>query len=480
MRLLSARLPIVLLSAWGLLAQTAPPPLVQLRPIVSDSRGQRLNDLTAADFKITDQGKPQTIYLFRRPAPPDPPMGPREYSNRSNGVPLHVTAILFDLMSESEGNRIDTWHLLAKSVPQVEPAGLLYFYLLDVNGDVMPVHGIGSEADDNANWRQTFAGDLDKAMDAANRVRRAGIDREERAKKTYVGLETLAKQLATAPGRRDIVWITSRMPVITNSLRCTGDWVDCGLYVAHTAVTLESADVAVNPTSFSGVVDPYASYDLEQMALLTGGRTFFGPPLQEVLLQLARNSDGAYEIAYAPDAQNWNNKFHRVHLTCERKGVKLQVKERYYALPDSRSPKERQEEALQAVYKRTSDTRDVGLRVKVSPVANGIHLDIHIDAADILLRERDGRFSGAMTILFSDRPATEQAEDRGLEFRPIREPVASTATLDVTKDEYNLLMRNGIIPISQDHAIAPAVERVRVIVFDWNTGRSGSVTFPVR
>ena len=250
--------------------------------------------------------------------------------------------------------------------------------------------------------------------------------------------------------------------------------------MAHTAVTLESADVAVNPTSFSGVVDPYASYDLEQMALLTGGRSFFGPPLQEVLLQLGRNSDRAYEIAYAPDAQNWNNKFHRVHVTCERKGVKLQVKERYYALPDSRSPKERQEEALQAVYNRTSDTRDVGLPVKVSPVANGVHLDIHIDAADILLRERDGRFSGAMTILFSDRPAAEQAEDRGPEFRPIREPIASTATLDVTKDEYNLLMRNGIIPISQDHAIAPAVERVRVIVFDWNTGRSGSVTFPVR
>jgi VWFA-related protein len=479
MRLISARLPILLLSACGLLAQTAPPPLVLLRPIVSDTRGQPLNDLTAADFKITDQDKAQTIYFFRRPAPPNPPMGPREYSNRPNGVPPHATAILFDLMSDSEANWVDTWRLLTKSVPQVEPGGLLYFYLLDPNGELVPVHGFGSEAGGNTNWQQTFKGDLDKAMDAANRVTRAGIDREDRAKKTYVGVETLARQLASLPGRKDIVWITSRMPVITNSLRCKGDWVDCGLYVAHSAVTLEGAGVAVNPASFSGVVDPYASYDLEQMALLTGGRTFFGPPLQEVLRQLAGNSNGVYEIAYAPDAQNWDNKFHRVHVTCERKGVKLQVKERYYALPDSRSAKERQQEALQSAYNRPSDTSDIGLRVKVSPAANGVHLEIRIDAPDILLRERDGRFLGAMTILLSDRGAAEQAENRGLQFRPIGEPVASTATLDLTKDEYDQLMRNGIIPISQDQAIAPAAERMRVIVFDQNTDRSGSVTFSV-
>ena len=140
----AARLPIVLLSACALLAQTAPPPLVQLRPIVLDSQGQPLDDLTANDFKITDQGRPQTIYFFRRPVGPHAPPGPGEYSNRSGAPPRHVTAMLFDLMNESESNRVYTWHLLAKSVPQVEPGGLLYFYLLDLNGDLVTVHGAGS------------------------------------------------------------------------------------------------------------------------------------------------------------------------------------------------------------------------------------------------------------------------------------------------------------------------------------------------
>jgi VWFA-related protein len=481
MKLTLAKLPFLLLSACALSAQTAPPLLVQLRPIVLDSHGQPVHDLTADDFKITDQGRPQAIYFFRRPAASNAPPVRGEYSNRSSGAPQRVTAILFDLMNEAAPNRVDTWHLLAKSVPQVEPGGLLYFYLLDLNGDLVTVHGIGSAAGSDANWQQTFEADLDKAMNAANRVRPAGIDREYQVKKTYLALETLARQLATVPGRRDIVWLTDRMPVITNSFRCDGeDWVDCGLYVAHTAVTLEGTGVAVNPTSFIGIGVLGSSYDLEQMALLTGGRTFFGPPLQEGLRQLARNSEGAYEIAYAPGAQNWDNKFHRVRVTCARNGVKLQVKERYYALPDSRSATERQREALQAAYNRPSDTNDIGLHIKVSQVANGVHVEMRIDAADILLRERDGKFVGAITMLFSDRGAAEEAENRGLQFRPVGEPMASIATLDLTRNEYDLLMRNGFISISRDHTIPTAVEGVRVIVFDQNTDRSGSITFPVR
>ena len=56
------------LVASGLWAQAiAPPPLVWLYPLALDSKEQPVTDLTAADFKIADQGKAQTILLFRRP-----------------------------------------------------------------------------------------------------------------------------------------------------------------------------------------------------------------------------------------------------------------------------------------------------------------------------------------------------------------------------------------------------------------------------
>jgi len=55
------------IAAAGLYGQvSAPPPLVHLYPVILDSKGQPVTDLTASDFKIADQGKSQTILLFRR------------------------------------------------------------------------------------------------------------------------------------------------------------------------------------------------------------------------------------------------------------------------------------------------------------------------------------------------------------------------------------------------------------------------------
>ena len=53
------------------------------------------------------------------------------------------------------------------------------------------------------------------------------------------------------------------MPTITNSAPCDGDWVECGLYVAHMGVTLNQNGIAVNPDYYSGVPQPTISYDLE-------------------------------------------------------------------------------------------------------------------------------------------------------------------------------------------------------------------------
>ena len=73
------------------------------------------------------------------------------------------------------------------------------------------------------------------------------------------------------------------MPTITNSAPCDGDWVECGLYVAHMGVTLNQNGIAVNPDYYSGVPQPTISYDLEQMALLTGGHAYFSQDIRETL-----------------------------------------------------------------------------------------------------------------------------------------------------------------------------------------------------
>ena len=464
---------LLLAAVSGLSAQSAAPPLlVRLYPIATDSHGRPVKDLTAADFKITDQGKTETIFFFRPPVEPSQPLAAGEFANRPNGGMPQETAILLDLMNESDATRVDTWHTLAKSLPQIAPGDAPFLYLLNLSGELLPVRGIAASS------QRTLEADLNQAFEAANRAQPTGIDREDRAKRTYHALEMLANQLATLPGRRTIVWITSHMPIITNSLRCNGDWVDCGLYVAHTAVTRQNDAVRVYPASFSGVVQPDASYDLEQIALLTGGRTILGPPVREALQQVALDSANAYEIFYAPEAQNRDNQFHRIRVTCRRSGVKLQVQERYYALPDSRTGQQRQDEDLQSAFYRPADTSGIGLRVKVSPAANGVHLEIRIDLANLLLREQDGKYTGIVSVLLSDRGAQEPSKS-GLMYRPLGNPAESDFRLNLTQTERDSQMRNGLA-VSMDHPMATPKQRVRVIVMDRSTSQIGTVTFAVR
>jgi len=469
---------LALFAGCSMLAQTAPPPMVYLRPIALDAAGQPVRDLFAEDFQISDQGKPQHIFFFRQPGEPLSSLGPGDYSNRPGGIAPHTTAILFDLMNESDPNRVDTSRVLAESIPQVHPGGPLYVYFLNLSGDLVPVHAIGTEPVGDSTWLKTFGAELENSFNALNRARPAGIDREDRVKRTYHALEVLASQLAALPGLSDLLWITDHMPVVTNSAPCSGDWVECGLYVAHTAVTLEQDRVSVNPASFSGVVEPSTSYDLEKIAELTGGRTYIGLPVAEVLRQIARNAASAYEIAYVPSARDWDSRFHKIRVTCERKGVKIRVKTRYYALPDSRSAEDRQKDVLQAAYYRPSDVPDIGLRVEAESTAQGMHLEIRIDPADILLSRRNGRFSGALTIVLSARSTADHVPSGGLQSRPLGDPLASYANLNLTGEELVAATKNGI-PISRDYAIPAATGRMRVLVLDRNTGRLGSLTFPL-
>jgi len=110
------------LAASGLLAQAPTPgPLVHLYPVALDASGQPVTDLTADDFKIVDQNKPQTIFTFHKPRiEPAAPLAMLEFSNRASGVSPHSTVILFDMINLSDTDRLDNWKALDKSLPQLE------------------------------------------------------------------------------------------------------------------------------------------------------------------------------------------------------------------------------------------------------------------------------------------------------------------------------------------------------------------------
>jgi VWFA-related protein len=461
------------LAASVLLAQ-APSGLIRLSVTALDAGGQPVEDLKTGDFQVSDQGKAQPIVFFRKNASmaPAAQLAPHEYSNRAASAPPHTVVVLFDLLNQNQADRLDAWHKLGRSLQQLESGDSIYFYLLALEGNLIPIHEIGGKAGDDTTWTQTVEKTFDKAMKAASHARPVQMnDQEMITKKTYVALETLANQLAVFPGRRDIIWLTNTMPNVWNvKTPCNGDWVDCALYVPHLAVTLAAANVAVDPFSYTSSPSPDITRDLEQMALLTGGWPYFGDEIRSVLKEVAKDAAYSYSIFYNPPAENWDSKWHKIRVTSERKGIKLHVKQRYYAFPDQRPAAARQQPVLAAAFQSRSDDPGIGLRVTVKPgpdAAKSVHLEIRVDPADLFLHEEGDNFTGTVTFLVADMGAAG----------PVGDPMISSAPVKLSREQYAAALKEGF-PLPQDHLINDSIQKLRIIVLDQGSNVAGSLTIP--
>jgi VWFA-related protein len=460
------------LAASALLAQAPTGPLIRLYPVAVDASGQPVTDLTADDFKIVDQSKPETIFAFHKPGHEATPKGDvLEFTNRASGVTPHTTVVLFDMINLTDADRNENWKTLDKMFPQLESGENLYFYVLNLEGTLIPVHAMGPASPADKTWLQSVAPAFDKVMKASSHARALQIGAEEQQKRTFKALEDIANTLVMFPGRRDILWVANGLTTVDDPklVGCNGDWVECKLYVPHLAVTLAGAEVAVDPYVLSGSVNPDVNYDMNQMCLLTGGHFYTRQDLKTVLNQVAQNAAGSYTILYDPGADNWNNKWHHLHVTTERKDLKVQVRERYYAVADSRSPIDRTKAVLMQAFQAPVDMGGVGLRVKISTLGStpGVHLQIFIDPSDLQLHQQGGKYSGSLYCLISDRNGSA----------PAGEPAVLVLTPELTADQYKTALKDGL-PLEQDHPTAAS--QVRVIVLDQNTNQVGSVTFPVK
>lgn len=467
---------VLLTLAFGasvLVAQTAAPDrLVKLYPVATDANGEPVTDLTADDFKIVDQTKAVPVSFFHKPGHDQAaPADALTFTNRAPHATPHAIAILFDMINMVDTDRLENWKALDKAIPQIESGEKLYLYLLNLEGVLVPIHPIGPPAADDKTWPQNVAAALDKAMKANSHVRGSQTGGEEMQKRTFKALEDVGAKLALMPGRRDILWISNGLTTVKDPklIGCNGDWVECALYVPHLAVTLSGFGVAVDPYALIGSLSADVNYNFDQMATLTGGRFYSRRDIASVVQDVATGDKDSYSVFYDPSADSWNNKWHRVQLTCERKGVKLQFRQRYYAVTDSRTQVDRIKAALQEAFQDPSDLTDIGLRVKISPLTagTGMHLQIRIDPSDLLLREQGGKYAGAIYCLISDRNATA----------PSGEPAVLDLKPELTADQYKAVMKDGL-PFEQDHPTMAS--QVRVIVLDQNTNQVGSVTFPIK
>ena len=194
-----------------------PMKLVRLNVAAVDAQGKPVGDLTANDFHIVDDGKPETIALFRAGGfGPVTAANPSEFSNRPSPPP-HSTVVLFDCLNHMRAECVYAAKKLGTSLKQIDDAGSVYFYVLTPAGELNPIHPLPDSpgAAPNKTWNQDVEAMLAKEMKGL-KPRPSGMSDEIVTKKTYVALENLGKQLANYPGRRDIIWVLGGVPYTWN------------------------------------------------------------------------------------------------------------------------------------------------------------------------------------------------------------------------------------------------------------------------
>ena len=266
--------------------------------------------------------------------------------------------ILFDFLNEKFGTRGATANRLVHDLESLESADYVYLYCITLDGKLIAVHPLPGPEDEPAPpgaapWTKQIKPLLDRTMRTFTALRDPvdDLDPLDREPLTYPALNAAAADLARAPGRKSLDWLTAGVPIeIGPNRTLDGQGIDFTQQLRQMTEEFDRAGVAIYPSRQVMMGSPegmgpagstgMGSIDtLTQFAELTGGRPDGGKDIGSAVRsshdRLTRTS---YQVGYYPAASNWDDKFHKLHITCTRKGVRIQAKTAYYRVARARLP----------------------------------------------------------------------------------------------------------------------------------------------
>ncbi len=468
---------LLLLPAFALFGASDHQPGLPARPSISfqvialDSNSQPVTDLRRSEVRIVDNGvnlRADSLTPLTG-ASAERPLAPNEFTNRPSSKDS-ATLVLLDLLNANLAERGLGWHDVAVRLARAQAGGRVFVYLLTKEGAFYPIIGFGRLPLDVG--EASVAGierRLSDAMNAVNRLRPQDfqVDAELRTRTTYKQLQGLLGDFADMPGRKSFVWVSHGVPINARSIP-RGALTDYTPVVQDFAGELNRAAIALYPVDMEDrQTNGMESEDtLRLLADLTSGK-WFGEDFGAAMAQIDTDARSRYLLRYTPGPSNWDGKFHKLRIICDRKGVQLRAATGYLAAYEPVSPRGRL--ALAALG--PADSSDIGLRVTVTPgakIPEWPHYSIHVDGRDIAL-EQGERYFGEIRLRFVEY--TDQWGPAIFDAAPVK--------LDLSESDRAKLLGSGF-DLALDHAVSRAATKVRIVVEDAVSGAAGSVTIPVK
>ena len=519
---------------------TASSELVLVPAVVTDKSGRHISELKKSDFVLLEDGKPQSISIFEELKTSSERVqrmvsAPGQFSNvlQSTETPKRLVIVALDVINTpmllQGGARNETLRFLAESLDPGEPTELVVIgrdglqVLHDFTADpavlvaaLQRVSGVTSSLAEKQEVSQGpkpsdgLSATLRMLANMENE-QKAGIeafDRRTGILATLQAMQQVAASVAGIPGRKALLWVSAGFPFSISQVDAAPDRGSMMDSYEHTWRLLNQSQVAVYPIDirsltnpkFHGVDepgtkhlpweatgdDPYTDIllrdDKEQQETLTtlrtfadatGGRAYFDSnDLQKGFREAVSDSSSYYMLGYYLHRQGKKPGWHKLQVRVQQGGTAVRARNAFL-LTNGKNKAENQND-LAAALQAPIDLTGIPIQgswTTVSPATEGrksMGFELVMPANFAEIDEFDGNH---MHVEFV---AEARAEGKDV-------PVRIEQPLDVHLDAKGLeQLRTHGMTYRNSLKLQPGKYRVRFVVLDALSGRSGTVTSEIK
>jgi VWFA-related protein len=319
--------------------------LVLLDVVVTDSKGNAVRGLKAADFTLLEDGAPQVLSSFQEhnaisqeeaakaaAAVKLPPNHFTNYDPSPEGSA--ATVILLDALDtpiEAQMYLREQMIAYMKTVP----AGTK-IAIFQLNMQMRMIQGFTSDRD--LLLRSVESSKRDRPVISGLLSGPYGQMRQERLTRA---MQQLGQYLVSFPGRKNLIWFTARIPYAQYGGGIGDPFPDMTRFIddfAQTTDVLTLSRVAVYPVDARGLgMNPELAdhADLDDVASATGGKAFYNTNgMKQAIAQVVDTGSNYYTLSYTPSNHNWDGNYRKLQIKLAEQGLRLEYRRGYYARSD--------------------------------------------------------------------------------------------------------------------------------------------------